>query len=168
MRPQRILVVDGHDASGKTTLARRLAAVLGAEYLRPFGGDVGARLLALAASDPEGATQHSMAAVASAADAATRNVLVYDRHWMTVCTLVPERWWSRWLPIPRTALCWADLNTTRTRLAARSEHDEFADEHERYLKLYRDLAERFGCMVVRTDQGSEDASLELLLRWSNA
>lgn len=129
---------------------------------------MGERLLALAAADPDEATSFARRAVAEATDASRSDILVFDRHWMTVCTLVPERLWSVWTPAPPTALCWADLPTTLRRLAERGDAEEPIADHERYLRLYWDLGRRFSCLVVRTDEQSEARSLARLLAWSRS
>jgi hypothetical protein len=139
---------------------------LDAEYVRPFAGATGARLLELAKCDPGETVQFARSVVAKATEMARGDVLVFDRHWMTVCSLVPEPHWSVWTPIPATALCWADLSTTLARLAGRDEDEESVLEHRRYLRCYWDMAHRFHCFTVRTDQESEDRSLERLVEWS--
>ena len=37
----QIIVLDGHDGSGKTTLARLAAETLGGTYVKPFDGTLG-------------------------------------------------------------------------------------------------------------------------------
>jgi hypothetical protein len=158
-------VLDGHDAAGKTTLAGRLARALEATYASPFAGAVGTELLAAAL----GREHHRAAAIARTAvarcveDCRTATV-VFDRHWMTVCTLLPERFWSEWTPPPPTTLCWSDMATTVRRLTGRNEppHDGHAD----YLARYRDLARRWRCPVLRTDTMPVGDSLARLERWA--
>lgn len=161
-----ILALDGHDGSGKTTLALRLADSLGAEYVRPFAGERGPQLLALAAGNPGEAMRFARDVFAEAAESARRDVLVFDRHWMTVCSLLPEAPWRLWTDFPPTALCWADLPATLSRLAGRREPPEAVAEHQRYLRVYWELGRRFPCFVLRTDREPEDRSLARLLEWS--
>jgi hypothetical protein len=162
-----ILAIDGHDGAGKTTLARRLAEALGAAYLRPFAGPQGPELLAahargdLAAVDSigRGLIEQALAPYAG-------QTIVCDRHWMTVCSLLPEPRWAAWRPHPATLLCWADLATTLARLGQRDEPAQPAGYHERYLAIYRALAEWSGCAIVRSDRLDEAACLELALSWA--
>jgi hypothetical protein len=162
-----IFVLDGHDAAGKTTLARRLTDALGAAYVRPFAGTAGIRLLQLAAHDPEEMALFATDVLDAAADAAGGDVLVFDRHWMTVCSLLPERLWPLYRrETIQTALCWADLPTTIARLEARGEPRGPVNEHARYLDIYGRLARRYDCLRVRTDVESTERSLVRLLAWS--
>src|SRR5258708_5885980 len=142
-----LLAVDGHDGAGKTTLAIKLAERLRADYVRPFGGAAGARLVEMAARDPEGSVQFAKGLVSEATDTARGDVLVFDRHWMTVSTLIPEALWDVWRPVPPTVLCWADLCSTLARLSERKEKEATIGEHSRYLRLYWDLANRFHCRI---------------------
>jgi hypothetical protein len=163
-----ILALDGHDASGKTTLAKRLAAVLGGVHVRPFAGSDGPRLLALAATDPDGVISFAEDSLAAAAERARADVLVFDRHWLTVCSLLPTGLWTRLqgLAATPTALCWADLPTTLARLRERGEDPQPAAEHIHYLDIYLRLASAHGCLLLRTDREPEEQSLDRLIAWS--
>lgn len=162
-----VLALDGHDGSGKTTLARRLAAELDAEYVRPFSGPVGPRLLQEAAAGRgDVVSRLGLEAVQRALAAATRPVAVCDRHWMTIFTLVPEPEWQRWMPLPPTLLCWSALDVTLSRLSTREEADEPLEEHVMYIEKYRKLGEWFGAAVVRTDLFDEEQSFAQAMRWA--
>jgi hypothetical protein len=162
-----IVALDGHDGAGKTTLARRLASALGGVHVRPFAGAAGARLVSLATVDPEAAARFGWDAIAAAEAAAPGDLLVFDRHWMTICSLLPAPCRPA-VAMPPTALCWAALAPTLARLAARGDRDGAVPvaEHERYLAIYADLGRRFGCLVLRTDRESEDESLARLAAWA--
>lgn len=151
-----ILAFDGHDGSGKTSLALRVAELSGASYRRPFAGVRGERLFALASAGRyEEANAHAISCVrrARGSDGAR---IVFDRHWMTVFTLLPQQCWDEWLPLPPTVLCWADLETTTRRLAQRERQGAGESDHERWLTTYRALSERFECEVVDTTTASTD------------
>ena len=161
-----ILALDGHDGAGKTTLARRLAAALDAPYVYPFSGAEGSRILAAAESGGHAEAQRLASGLLHRAVANPAPVLVFDRHWMTLFTLLPESYWQAWQPLPATMLCWADLQTTMARLDARDEEPMPLDWHRRYVDRYAALASRFGCRVVRTDLLSEDEAAAHLLGWA--
>jgi hypothetical protein len=162
-----ILAVDGHDGGGKTTIARRLAEALGAAYVRPFGGPGGPKLLQDAAAGRfEEVSRSGREMVRHAREAARGDVLVFDRHWMTIFTLVEEQWWQEWMPLPPTLLCQADLETTLQRLGTRGEDVTNVREHAHYIDAYAALARRFDCEVIRTDRYGEDESFALALSWA--
>jgi thymidylate kinase len=162
-----VLVLDGHDGAGKTTLAARLAEAVGGVHIRPFAGPAGNRMLQAA---ERGDIVSAEALARTMVDRALANcdarVVVCDRHWMTLFTLLPQDRWSLWQPVPPTVLCWADLKTTLARLAERSDEDQPTAYHRRYLRRYCRLGEAFGCYVLRTDQDTVDGCVQRLVAWS--
>ena len=167
MRDPLILAVEGHDASGKTTLARDLAAAIDAAYVRPYGGDVGPRLLVDAAAGRSAdVSRAGLEAVRDCIARSTAPVLVFDRHWMTVFTLTHEADWEAWKPLPPTLLCWSDLATTLGRLGSRGENPGDVDEHAFYIAKYHELARRFRCEIVPTDILGPTDALTAAVRWA--
>lgn len=163
-----ILAVDGHDGTGKTTLAMWLAKQVDGTYQRPFSGALGAALLNAAnrgdvtqviALGNEGIDT----AISAAGD---RRPIVLDRCWMTVASLVTwtefSSAWKCWIP---TILCWADLETTVSRLNQRAEEPETVESHRHYLRVYCELAERTDSRILRTDLNSLDECKSILLDW---
>lgn len=156
-----VVGIDGHDGTGKTTIAKNVATRLGFSYRRPFGGERGLALSRAAASGD------TAAVLRIGADALARAVqpagegrpLILDRSWMTVASLVDDEdfrdRWTLWIP---TILCWADLPTTLGRLALRDEPGESVALHRHYIDRYRTIAQRMGCSIVDTSNRSEDAS----------
>lgn len=162
------LVIDGHDGAGKTTLAAWLAEELGGVHVRPFKGILGEQMLhSSERGDFRAAALLAWRGVESVLESQGASILVFDRHWMTVFTLLPETFWGDWLPVPPTTLCWSTLETTRKRLRLRGEAVDGVN-HEHYLPLYRDLGDRFGCHLLRTDQLSLEESREQLVAWAEA
>lgn len=162
-----VLAIDGHDGSGKTTLAKRLAAHLDAVYVRPYDKPTGEQFLDAAENGA-----HDVAW--SIAETAVANILqihhdaraiVFDRCWLTVFTVVPERFFHRWKYSMPTALCWCDLDTTLDRLSKRKEQHHPLSWHQHYIRLYRNLAKRMDCTIVNTNQLSIDESLIQLINW---
>ncbi|HEX7168530.1 MAG TPA: hypothetical protein VF230_16230 [Acidimicrobiales bacterium] len=166
-----VVALDGHDGSGKTTLARGLAASWGGTYGRPFGGARGSALLragergdvdAVVALGEEGLR-------AAVEESGGARPLVLDRAWMTVASLVDwDAFASRWQWWVPTVLCWADLDTTLARVGARDEHPMPRSWHEHYLQRYLALAETTNTYVLRTDLESPAASAALLEQWASA
>lgn len=135
--------------------------------MSPFSGALGDRMLAAAVEGhPERTASIAHAAVARSIDECPSSVLVFDRHWMTVLTLVPEKFWEPWLPPPPTTLCWADVNTTIRRLDCRGEAKLSRGHHSYYIARYRNIAERFDCQVLSTVGMSETDSLARLIAWA--
>ncbi|MBD8546793.1 hypothetical protein [Sphingomonas sp. CFBP 8760] len=168
----KILALDGHDAAGKTSLARGLAHAVGARYARPFGGEPGRRLItAYQADRPEDVLAIGHKAILAQLDAAAPDErLIFDRGWLTVATLVPHdlfaKTWDLWLP---TALLWCDEATTRARLELRPfDDDEPEDWHAHFLAAYRDRFSLRPGATLRTDQLSEVACLVELRRLFDA
>jgi len=164
---QVVIVLDGHDAAGKTTLAARLAGELGGLHVRPFAGTAG-QLMLWSARQGNFAFTSGLARQAVEYTLATNQapILVFDRHWMTVFSLLPESYWPAWEPLPPTILCWASLETTLSRLANRADTEMQLEEHLHYLSLYRDIGQRFGCHLLRTDQLTAAESTKTLIEWA--
>lgn len=168
---ERIIVsLDGHDGAGKTTLSAALAARLGGVAVRPFSGAIGAELLRVGESgDVAGLVKVGSTAIENAILSVPGNIpVVLDRGWMTVASFVPESaeffaQWNIWVP---AALCWAELGTTLSRLAMRSdEHTEPNEWHEHYLAIYLELARRSKSPIVRTDLMDLTACTSQLVTW---
>lgn len=163
------MALDGHDGSGKTTLAKHLADRLDAVYVRPYGGPSGSEMLATAeAGEYERALELGRDLAGRATGAVDAPRLVCDRLWLTVFTIVPESLFARWGRRAPTAVCWADAQTTLERVGGRHEPTRALDWHKHYLARYRELARRFDCPVVRTDKLSERQALDVLTDWARA
>jgi len=164
----KILALDGHDASGKTTLAKRLAQELDAVYVRPFGGKVGEAMLQ--ASEEGDIAKVWTLACKPLGEALVQNkerILVFDRFLPTILTLCGENMLA-YLPegpIP-CILCWSDLPTTLARLGLRDEPKRPLSWYEKYLAQYTLLAKELGLPLLRTDTQGEDESFTQLLTWA--
>jgi len=160
--------LDGHDGSGKTTLAARLALHLGGAHLQPYSGNAGPRFLrAVHQGNFSFASELARRAVDRALATNNAPVVIFDRHWMTAFSLLPSSSWPAWQPLPPTALCWSGIETIRSRLARRRpEKGEQAYDHLHFLSVYWDLGRRFGCQVVKTEEVTVDESFEVVLSWA--
>jgi adenylate kinase family enzyme len=163
----RVLVLDGHDGSGKTTLALKLAESLGGVYVRPFAKSIGERFTSsVNRGEYSVASDIARNAVEGALSTIDGRVMVFDRHWMTAFSLLPESYWKAWQPLPPTTLCWANLKTTLRRLRLRSRDDNHCYDHAKFLTIYWKLAERFECNILRTDRLNLEDSVEALRLWA--
>ena len=152
MKKQLIISVDGHDGSGKTTIAKLLAEKIGGKYVKPFSGDVGDLIVwsykkknfqfleELALNAIENATQIHRGA----------RILIFDRHWLTISTLLPKRKLSHNFIKPLTFLCWANVDTTLERLFVRKDDQENAWDNKKYCNLYYDLGVENNTIIVDT------------------
>jgi cytidylate kinase len=158
------IVIDGHSASGKSTVAAIVAARLGGTVVHPFGDSEAAELLGLTAGGRfEDFERRAQEMLAQAEKGAGRVPAVFDRHWVTVAAHLPEPWRRRWPAVPRTYVCWADLETTERRLLARMPHNVNRDFHSHFLGEYRGLAERLGVPLIDTSRMTgEEAAARIL------
>lgn len=163
-----ILALDGHDASGKSTLSRRLAAALDAQIVRPFAGEEGILMLnAAEQGQHDRAWEVAITAKERVERLAQQGPVICDRWWLTVFSLVPASFQSSWEPRSPAVVCWCDLATTVHRLKARPEPPLPPEYHAHYLALYLSLAERWQCDVLRTDVHDEDHAFAHLLAWAS-
>jgi hypothetical protein len=155
----RIVAFEGHDGSGKTSIAKQVAERLGATYVKPFDGLLGDHIAWCWRQERfELANEVARSAVERQLQLHERDeFLVFDRHWMTMFTVVPRSMWSDWFPLPPAILCWTTVESTRARLLSRGEVDEaLLNTHEHYCRLYREIAGTHGVPILDTT----DAPLE--------
>lgn len=163
-----VLALDGHDGSGKTTLAKYMAEKLGGTYTRPFSGTAGELMLWSAErGDFDFASRLGRKLIERELEVNDANILIFDRAWMTVFTLIPEVYWAEWEPLSPTMLCWADIDTTLSRLGERNEISQDVSYHLMYMQKYQSLAHRFSCPVLHTDRLSVDACIKSLIEWAS-
>ena len=161
------LVLDGHDGTGKTTLGRMLAQKLNAIYVRPFSGETGEKLIRLAKEEKFSETSNwGLRAIKTIHKTYPNKKLVFDRHWMTVFTLIPQDHWKHWMPLPPTLLCWADISSTLIRINSRSEKQYPEEYHMHYLNAYKKLANYFNCYLLDTSDRKIEDSLNEVLAWA--
>ncbi len=163
-----MLALDGHDGSGKTTLSKLLAEKIGGVYIRPFAGDAGIELIQhFEKKDYKKVSLFGYEMIKRHYDSYNNEILVYDRHWMTVFSLLPETYWSDklWNPLPATTLCFSDLKGTLTRLKKRTEKSYEESYHAYYVDLYSKLAKKYHANILRTDVQDIETCLNKLIEW---
>jgi hypothetical protein len=85
-------------------------------------------------------------------------VLVFDRHWLTIFTLLPEPFWQSWSPIPRTVLCRTNAMVTKLRLERRGEATVDLATYERSIAEYLRVADLLDVPSVDTSYSSPEAA----------
>jgi thymidylate kinase len=167
MEKPKVIVLDGYDGSGKTTLAKRLATDLpGGRYLKSFTGTLGNLIwwlldqqrldLVDLISRTAGEQMYAVNQDAS--------YLIFDRHWLTLFTILTEEYYQNWEPLPTTFHCTAQINVITERLQERGEKTERSiEEHQFFLDKFSAIAQQYNLTTVDTSAHSPDESLELIL-----
>jgi thymidylate kinase len=163
-----IITIDGHDGTGKTTLCRLLAKYLVGYYVRPFSGSTGESLLKSANEQDYVETMLiGKNAIRKVCDSYRNKTLIFDRHWMTVLSLLPESYHGNWDLFPPTILCWTDLKTTKSRIASREEEKLNDIYHNKYLEIYKKLANTYNIPIINTSNITIETSMLEIINWLN-
>mgnify|MGYP000903916358 CR=1 FL=1 len=152
MNNREIIVLDGHDAVGKTSIGNLLAKQFNGLYLRPFEGEYGHQLIEFAEKeDFDDLIVFVKNRFSSLYQSHSNQTLIFDRHWMTVLSLLPSSYWKDWKDFPTTFLLTANLETIKHRLSQRKEKLFTDDYHLNYLKIYKELATQFNVPILNSD-----------------
>jgi thymidylate kinase len=136
-----IIAFDGHDGCGKSTLAAAVADRLGGCVVKPFGDTLGDHIAWLWRHERfEEADALARASVDRVTHTTAIRPLVFDRHWATMFSVLPDRFRERWQPLPVTVICRADTPVVMARLAERGEPAGDAGQHDYFDKVYVGLA----------------------------
>lgn len=145
------LIFDGHDGAGKSTLARLAAKELGGVYVEPFHDSLGEHMDWLwKRGQMHQLNTLALSAVERMVELHPRSPRVFDRHWASMFSILPEEYWPEWKPVPITVVCHADAATTYRRLEERGEDPLDLALHHKYQMIYSKLGERFDALVLDT------------------
>ncbi len=161
-----IIAFDGHDGSGKTSLSKELAALWTGIYVRPFGGITGRMLIESFEHKNFNLTfEIGLNAIRETENLYSNSLLVFDRHWMTVLSLLPKELRLKWSIYPPTVLCWTDLQTTKSRLVKRNEQ-QFDDKyHQYYIDKYPQLVGTQNLLKIDTGRNDFKSCLNQINEW---
>jgi hypothetical protein len=135
-------VFDGHDGCGKSTLAAMFAQRIGGIVVKPFADTLGDHIAWLWRQERfEEADVLARASTERVLAAHGDRPVIFDRHWATMFSVLPERYRERWGLLPPTVICRADTGTVMRRLRARGEHEGQAAVHDHYDRVYTSLAQ---------------------------
>ena len=164
MPAARILVLDGHDGSGKSTIAGQLARRLGWAVARPFEGAVSDAFYRCLASGEHATLDRIARSAVDRLGAQHAGGVVFDRHWLTMLSVLPPSLWPGWLPPPPTLVCWADPATTHARVTARGETRRTSPQaHALACARFLELAQRHGASLLDTSALAPDQALHALM-----
>lgn len=166
----KCIVFDGHDCSGKSTLAKLFVEInSNAVYVRPFEKNIGELFWWLyTKKEYELANNLALNSVKKAEEQNIGKLLVFDRHWLTLFSILPQDYWSAWYPLPETILCWANHFNTSIRMKERGEQEPYDGYNEYYCNYYNKLAKQFGIKVLDTSDKTQEVALrEILLYTQN-
>jgi thymidylate kinase len=167
----RVLVIDGVDGSGKTSIANALARHLNGRYVKAFGGDTGRRIRSL--NESGGKAEAESVARQAVQETVSRNtdasLLVFDRHWLSILAFISEEFAPNWQPYPPTVLVWASLDTLRQRLQARGTMREDLDSIAHYARRYDVLAAQYNLPRLDTSLIGADDAAQIIMDngWAN-
>lgn len=165
MHPQSI-IVDGHAGSGKTTLARAIAATLGLTYVKPFDGATG-EINAWLYRQGRTADLVAFRRIVSehALEQSAERPVVFDRLFPSTLSLLDAGDWPDRLPLAeRTLICWCPAEVTVARLKQRGRDIWSVEDHRRFCRIFADIAARYGLCVVDTGVLSAEAALDRVSR----
>jgi len=152
MKEQIIIAIDGHDGSGKTTISKLLAEAVNGKYVKPFDGDVG-ELIVWSYKNNKFQFLEDLAFNAIEhiiENNVDKTILVFDRHWISIATLLPSEKIKRYFNKPITFLCWANIDTTLDRLLIRKDDQENAWDNKKYCDLFYRLGVENDAIIIDT------------------
>lgn len=159
------LIIEGQHGAGKTTMAVRAAEALGGVYVKPFTGTLGAHMSWLSEHGRNRELNAiGLSAVERMIDLNPRGPRVFDRHWASMFSILPEEYWHDWYPVPPiTVVCHAEPMTAYRRLRERGDDPLDLTVHHRFQTIFRDLAGRFDTLLLDTTHRTAESCLAAAL-----
>jgi len=160
-----IIVLDGYDGSGKTTIAQQLAGEIGGQYIKSYKDSLGKLIWSLL----DGCEYDLASLVAYTACRkeeelnSSSKYIIFDRHWLTLFTLLPEPFHQQWLPLPETFLIKADTDVVIKRLHSRDEKVNVpASVHLEQQKKFENIADQYNIPKIDTTDTSADECVRMI------
>lgn len=160
----KIYMVEGYDGSGKTSIAKKIAEIIGAKYVH-FFAEYGVQydIEPLSVSDDE-----LVAMTKNALDKALSEEkdIVLDRGLITPISALPENRWNEFqeyfdkIPV---ILCYTTLEDTIERLKFRDEDESEWYDNEYWIDINLKIAKQFSVPIVNT---STSGSLENSIKYA--
>lgn len=157
----RIIAIDGHDGTGKTSMTRALAAAFGGLAVRPFSDSLGDHIAWLLKNgDFSAGSRLAQSAVLRMQSLhPDSSILWMDRHWASIYVDLPSEFWGSWQPLPTTIFLDAPAATMIARCSSRGETPGPTEEFESYRTKFHELARKFDVPTFDTENVSVEQTL---------
>jgi len=162
------IVIDGHDFSGKKELVHDIKMnTNNSIVINPFKNNIGELFLWLYNNKQyDLANEVSLNAVCKEDIYEDENgLIILNRHWATVFSILPKEYWSIWFPLPNTIICWASTQKTLERMEMHGNKELFVGYTEYYCGVYKKIAQEFNCKLIDTTVLSRDEVLQEALQY---
>ena len=162
---RKIIAIDGHDASGKTSICKRISELLGYKYIKPFSNSLGDLIAWLiTCKNYELANQIALSAIDKALKDNPESNLIFDRHWICMFTLIPDNLKREWKDVPFSILCWANPEITLKRLQERNAIGMNKWDDHYFCQKYLEIGAQYHIPVVDTSFITIDEGVEKTLK----
>lgn len=147
----KIYMIEGYDGSGKTSVAKKIAKIIGARYVHFFSEyGVNYSIEPLSVTDDELIDMTKKALDKALAD---EEDIVLDRGLITPISALPEERWDEFkeyfekIPI---VMCYATVEDTINRLKQRDEDESTWYDNKYWIDINLKLAKKFNIPIVNT------------------
>ena len=163
----KIYMVEGYDGSGKTSISKKIAEIIGAKYVHFFSEyGVNYSIEPLSVSDDELVEMTKKALDKALAD---EQDIVLDRGLITPISALPEERWEEFreyfekIPV---VLCYATLEDTIERLKIREEDESNWYDNEYWIDINLKISEKFNIPIVNTStSGNVENSVKYTMEY---
>lgn len=163
----KIYMVEGYDGSGKTSISKKIAEIIGAKYVHFFSEyGVNYSIEPLSVSDDELVEMTKKALDKALAD---EQDIVLDRGLITPISALPEERWEEFreyfekIPV---VLCYATLEDTIDRLKIREEDESNWYDNEYWIDINLKISEKFNVPIVNTStSGNVENSVKYTMEY---
>lgn len=146
------IAIDGHNATGKSSVCQLIAARHSRRVLRPYSGTNGEITMSLLSDGNMRELMNFRGTVDSWAMKTRQSVV--DRSWASTLSLVPKfLWWdvdTEW--VSRTVILTCDVETALCRLHDRGRNLWTEKEHREYVATFQEIAKLYGIRTIDTSR----------------
>lgn len=160
-------MIEGYDGSGKSSIAKKIASIIGAKYVHFFTEyGVNYSIEPLSVSDDELVEMTKKALDKALND---EQDIVLDRGLITPISALPEERWEEFreyfekIPV---VLCYANLEDTIYRLKIREQDESNWYDNEYWININLKIAEKFNIPIVNTStSGNVENSVKYTMEY---